>query len=204
MTDLGFGIVDRRSVLAILLAIFVSATIIGNPIPIDTSTAPSLFTSLVVLTGFIYITRSIGRIIIALICAFLFTPLILYEIVKSTPSHINIGVHGIEERRNFGKILQDTLSGLKRLIWNPLAHEQEWERGYTIHFMILGVLDRLAFIGLVVLYTFPQLSATRQVIGITGIVLMLLVYILKGGFTLVLKDAIKKAEEDHSALIPRS
>jgi hypothetical protein len=61
MTDIGFGMMDKRSVAAILFALAL-AGIIGLKIPIDTSSFGALFVDIVLLTGALYAARSMLRL----------------------------------------------------------------------------------------------------------------------------------------------
>lgn len=61
MTDIGFGMVDKRSVAAILFAL-VLASVLGLKIPVDTTSVRGLFADIVLLTGALYLGRSVLRL----------------------------------------------------------------------------------------------------------------------------------------------
>jgi hypothetical protein len=53
MTDLGFGLADRRSVFAVLFTLAAASLAFGNPLPVDGSGAAAFFVSALSLVGFL-------------------------------------------------------------------------------------------------------------------------------------------------------
>lgn len=67
MSDIGFGLIDRRTVITVLFTIVLANLLFGMEIPIDTATVGSLFIGLVILTGYLYLVRSAFRLPVALV-----------------------------------------------------------------------------------------------------------------------------------------
>lgn len=65
MTDVAFGIIERRTIIVVLFSIVLASIILGLPLPIRITNAQSLFIDLVLLTGYIYFMRSLLRLPIA-------------------------------------------------------------------------------------------------------------------------------------------
>lgn len=79
MTDFGFGLIDRRTVIAVLFTLVLANRYFNNPLPIDISSVDRLFASLIVLTGFFYIARIVARLGIATSLALLMLPLYIIQ-----------------------------------------------------------------------------------------------------------------------------
>jgi hypothetical protein len=79
VTDFGFGLVDRRTVIAVLFTLVLANQYFSNPLPLDTSSVDRLFASLIILTGFFYIGRIIVRLGIATSLAILMLPLYIIQ-----------------------------------------------------------------------------------------------------------------------------
>lgn len=211
MTDLGFGLADRRSVMIILFT-FVSVSILfGNSIPIDASSATTAFFGLAILTGFFYLTRTVFRIFAAVAFTFLLLPLYLHR--------FNSDWYGdLQGLQRSLKVVLRALSETVRLgLVYPLFRFQEWGTDNSDRFnlyydtilpglgiKLLGVLDRLFLVAIAYASTLPSLPIGRERLGLVGIGLMIVVYIITGRFTLTLKDAFHKAEEQHDELVGAS
>jgi len=66
MKDLGFGVIDRHTIVGALFTMVIAQVLLGFRIPVDTSSADQLFIDLIILTGYIYIALSIFRLPIAI------------------------------------------------------------------------------------------------------------------------------------------
>lgn len=211
MTDLGFGVVDKRSVLVVLFVIGVSNILFGNPLPINTTDALSLFLSLLLLTGFISVTRSAARVLLAISASVLLLPLAVrrntwYRSEKGTSS----GIRGLI--LNIGAGFRDTWSS-----WfvKPLFYRRDWclyvidervderfadrySRSATrsVALGILGVLDRIALVALAYASTVPSAATWVVQLGEIGIAILTLTYVISRHFTLVLEDATHRSEKD--------
>ena len=54
--NLGFGILGRRTVLAVLFSFVLSIYLLGNALPFDDASTITLFFGLVLFTGYLYLT----------------------------------------------------------------------------------------------------------------------------------------------------
>jgi hypothetical protein len=208
MTDLGLGIVDRRSVLVVLFTVLLSQVIVGNTLPLDTASVQGLFASLVIFTGFVYTARVSCRTVICLALTLLLIPFSLYSAVRrrsSPPTEQRLRRLRILTRILASAVWRSLVVG----VWRPLAIQPEWgwyydpyhERYREPLLGALGVLDRLLLLAIAYTSTLPQLGTWRVILGAAGIVGLLLVYVATGRFTFVLKDALHKTEEDQERLI---
>jgi len=62
MRDLGFGMVDRRTVAAVLFTLVLAQQVLGLQMPINTTDVRQLFVDLVLFTGFLYACRTLVRL----------------------------------------------------------------------------------------------------------------------------------------------
>lgn len=229
MTDLGFGLADRRSILVVLFVFIISSLVFGNPFPVDSSSATSLFIGLIILTGFIYISRTVFRIFITTVYGLVFIPHEIFIAYKSKatfdindpPSNSNsdylknkhksfIGYFNkLKIWKKISIITAIILEGLRESFHNrlflPLLIERDWNwNPYRYDLIFLGVLDRVFLIAISYIATLPAIIPERQKIGLFGIGFLLLIYIVGGSFTLILVDGFRKAEEDHQELVRAS
>lgn len=58
MTDIGFGLINRRIIIVTLFCMVISVSVLNNQLPIRTTNATSIFIDIVLLTGYIIILRS--------------------------------------------------------------------------------------------------------------------------------------------------
>lgn len=157
MTDLGFDFVDRRSVIVVLFTLGLSYFVIGNPLPIDTSNALSIFLGLLVFTGFIYCARTIPRLCLTLVYFVLRIP-------------FDIATYFFEERTKLRG-----LRGIILIIGKGVSHSflfgfqipnfifRDWKFRISyrdteitlIPIGILGIIDRLFLIAISYLATIP-------------------------------------------------
>lgn len=206
MTDLGFGIVDRRSVLVVFFTLLLSQAIFGITIPIDTTSVLGLFSNLLILTGFIYASRVICRILMAVVYTAFRFPFDLSTTKKDPPFRWD--KQQPRGLRRFFAIFKGAVSRSLLLgIQYPLAEERNWRWNrhngtyYDLGLGILGVIDRLLLIGIAFASTIPQLFTWRVFLGGAGVLALLVIYVATGRFTFVLMDALHKTEKDQERLI---
>jgi hypothetical protein len=204
MNDLGFGIVDKRSVLIVLFTLGLSKLMFGYDIPIDTSNFVTAFLGLLVLTGFIYATRSIVRLALAACSLVIRIP---YDLVANFKNR-NIKMRGLR-----GGILIFILSLSESFVFGfvyPSFLNREWKFGgyyyepvrlMNFELGVLGALDRLFLIGIAFSTTVPSLAIELRMFGFWGILVMLLIYVLTGTFSFILDDSILRAELQHKELV---
>ncbi len=210
MTDLGFGLADRRSVLIVLFTLVFSNFVFGNPIPVDMTNAATAFIGLIILTGFVYFARNILRLILALIYSVLRIPFDQYSSFKKWRQELEwgrgpSGLRGIITTF-YKAILNSFLVGFSE----PSFFVRNWKFRYSHYdrsfgLGVLGLLDRVLLVGIAFAATMPSLTGTVQNLGLLGIGLLLLVYVVSGKFTLIVYDALHRAElereAEHSSLV---
>jgi len=200
MTDLGFGVVDRRSVLVLLFSLGLSTLLLGNPIPIDTTNLLTAFLGLLLLSGFVYSARSLVRLSLAVVHTVL---LLLSGVVlslRSSPKKA-LGLRGV--LIGFAQTIHASVS------WGfitPLFELREWKFEYhygsslyptPVRFPTLGVmgfLDRALLVGIAIVATLPQYAAIVKSVGFVGIAALIVLYVVTGKFSFVLEDAMYKTE----------
>ena len=123
MTDLGFGFVDRRSVLVILFSLGISYLLLDNPIPIDTSNAITAFLSLVVITGFIYAARTVLRLILALLSTFV---LIAVNSLRVLYSSIRAYRSTDQHRSAIGEVKEAVIQGFSQGFLRLILKNRDW------------------------------------------------------------------------------
>lgn len=196
MTDLGFGLVDRRSVLVVLFVLGVSHLFLGNPIPIDTTDAVSAFLSLIVLTGFIYASRSLLRIGVTAGYTALRLPFDAYRGFKERDS----------EKRGLRGFIIIVVSSIKNSILlgfiYPSFIRRDWKFQYKIRdysvtsfkYGFLGIIDRTLLIGVAYAATDSRFAGQFQIFGLLGVALMIGIYVISGSFSLIIDDAMRQSE----------
>ncbi len=219
MTDLGFGLADKRSILVVLVVFFLAYAFFGYAIPIDSTSAVGLLSSLVVLTAFLFLCRNSARLILALIAAILSIPFYLIggflsrwrfdEFYLANPPRSDEEPARPNPRAKW--TLQDTKEAVGSAVHDivlsvliPLfIRDWEWDaRGFpSPRLFVLGLLDRLCLIGIAFLPTLPAVRPYVQTAGIFGMILMLITYVISGRYTLLLWDASHKTEVEHDELV---
>ena len=230
MTDIGFGLIDRRTVIVVLFSMVIAQLLFGLIIPVDTTNVGNLFIDLVLLTGYLYLARSAYRFPVAV--------LISIPIVVDNAKDIIQGL--LQERKESAqsdtsnaivKGLKTSLTWVLLLILTPVLSLLgllyltftfgEWiEDGYTainslpwgifgfiasykkIADFILGTLDRIGLIFIAVVATMPNLNHLVKGIGIGGLLIMVAVFTLRGDFTALVKDILEKKKEDKKESTP--
>jgi hypothetical protein len=111
-------------------------------------------------------------------------------------------------RRDVSTVVRATRAQFLYGVLYPLSarnwYDAEKHRGYGdgYYMLLLAILDRVCLIGIALAATYPKFSTLLQTMGIAGLGLMLLAYLATGRFTLLLLDAVHKAELDHYDLVP--
>jgi hypothetical protein len=196
MTDLGFGFADRRSVVIVLFTFLLSTVLFKNPVPIDLSTPLAAFVSVALVTGAIYLARTLLRI-----------PLVLFGGLLSVPFNM---IYYLKEgipptRREMAKLFLGVTRDTFWMAYASLFKNQEWHWGADTYFGnetligLLGVFDRAALVALAYIATLPSMPQTVQTSGVIGIAFLMVVYVVTGRFSFILKDALHKSEEEQAA-----
>jgi hypothetical protein len=211
MTDLGFGLADRRSVFAVLFTLAAASLAFGNPLPVDGSGAAAFFVSALSLVGFLIGARMLSRLGLTAVYFLLRLP---FDIASA--GHLPDSSEEDDRRtattspRRQARRVELTLGrrlavgfahALRWSMFVPLFIEQEWEwryGGYLFALGVLGVCDRLALIAISFAATVPALAALRGPITLAGLAVLLVAYVVTGRFTVFLKDAAHKEEVEHA------
>lgn len=185
MKELGFGLVDQRTVIVVLITATLSTLLFGFTFPLDLSSVINSFYGLVTLTGYLYFARTIIRF-----------PFALFISSKAAVKGRDF-IYGYKHDKNE---LYDRLQRLPRWLDNDrlisfilaFFDSNNW-KGF------LGFFDRLCLIASVVLATIPNLGQTLMKIGgVIGLCFMILIYLFAGTFSFLVDDAIKKAAEERA------
>jgi hypothetical protein len=210
MTDLGFGLADRRSVFAVLITLAGASLITGNPLPVDGSGPAAFFVSTLTLLGFLIGARMLSRLALATVYFLLRLPSDLASADRlpdqrpwedlsasaAAPDRPSSGTP-LTAGRRLGRGLAHAL---RWGILVPLLIEQDWEwryGGYLLALGVLGVCDRVALVAIAFAATVPSLTAVRNPIALAGLTVVLAAYVVTGRFSVFLKDAVHKGEADH-------
>lgn len=225
MKDIGFGLIDRRTVIIVLFTLVLANVIFGYQIPVDIQNVGNLFIGLIVLTGYIYLARTIYRLPVALVFAIL-------VIVKDTKSY--------QKRKNDGnksQTLENKRSSFlrkfvvvvaKSIIWvirfvfvilplyvfftlsiiftfeDTKEHEFisympakiNYSSAITIQ-KVFRILDRIGIVCIAALATIPYFSNLVKIIGVGGLLAMVVIFTFRGDFTALIKDALEVKEDDN-------
>jgi len=203
MSDLGFGIVDRRSVLAVLFALGLSKVFLGYDIPIDTSNFLTAFIGLLLLTGFIYATRSILRLGLTALSFIVRFP---YDVIsgfvyrgknlRGLRGVIIVIITSLRDSFLFGFFFPSFVAK----DWKYKEYNMEYSdyyinsKSFAVQLGALGILDRIILVGISLFATIPVLGEVVKTIGFYGITFMVTIYIVTGSFSFILDDAILKGE----------
>lgn len=211
MTDLGFGLADRRSVFAVLFTLAAASLAFGNPLPVDGSGATAFFVSALSLIGFLIGARMLSRLTLAAVYFVLRLPFDLASaghLPDQVPWEDLPAAAAAPDRPSTGtkltlgrRLYRGLAHALRWGVLVPLLIEQDWEwryGGYLLALGVLGVCDRVALIAIAFAATVPSLAAVRDQVALAGIIILLAAYVVTGRFTVLLKDAVHKAEEDHA------
>lgn len=199
MTDLGFGLVDRRSVLIVLFTLGLSNLVLGYSLPLDVSNALSAFLGLVLLTGFIYGVRSILRIVVLAIFVMLRFPYELFDHFRDLRKRLP-GLRGIflisgrAAKHSFLEGFVEPAFSVRDWRFYEEREIAYYETKFNRKYGFLGVIDRMLLVGVAFAATMPLLSGYVRLLGVIGTLTLILLYIVTGSFSLVLDDAMKKAE----------
>ena len=175
MTDLGFGLADRRSVFAVLFTLAAASLLFGNPLPVDGSGAAAFFVSVLALIGFLIGARMLSRLALAAVYFLLRLPFDLASADRLPDPDAGEPSPGRDRRparrSAAGSAQRRPPAGPRlphALRWSmfvPLLIEQDWEwryGGYLFALGVLGVCDRLALIVIAFAATVPALAAAAR------------------------------------------
>ncbi|MBK9925294.1 MAG: hypothetical protein IPP66_08365 [Anaerolineales bacterium] len=183
MKDLGFGLVEQRTVIVVLMTATL-CHILGLTFPLHTDNILLAFIDLIFLTGYIYLVRSIIRFPFAFGAG----------VWKAAKQDEEVLERCSESTQRFYLKTKDKYSFAGRIIVfiMTLIDQSIW-KGY------LGFIDRLSLIAITVLVTIPTIGQSLMTIGGSiGVFTMLLIYLIGGTFSFIVEDALKKSADEHT------
>ena len=183
MKDLGFGLVEQRTVIVVLMTATL-CRLFGLNFPLHTDNILLAFVDLVFLTGYIYIGRSIIRFPFAFFIGIrnafkgYYGRLRLYDEYQYK---VQVTIRG--KNIDFRRLLIFLATLIEQSIW----------KGF------LGFIDRVSLIVITVLVTLPTIGQTLMItVGSIGIVSMLLIFLISGTFSFIVEDALKRSADQHA------
>jgi hypothetical protein len=216
--DVGLGLVDRRTVVVIVFTMVLATTLTGNhQLPLDTNNAVNFFVDLVLLVGYFYCTRSIYRFPVALVMSFaeLWDSDIIWP--RKQLHELEINPHKIRfaglKKFSLTMILFLTtplflLFLLPLMVFSFGNWVEDWadarkftsqitdDRFWPSLVLTAGVLDRFGVVMIAVFATVPVLRPVITGLGTIGIILLVVIFTIRGNFTALVKDILQiEAEE---------
>ena len=183
MKDLGFGLVEQRTVIVVLMTATL-CRLFGLDFPLHTDNILLAFVDLVFLTGYIYIGRSIVRF-----------PFAFFIGIRKAVKWDYGGLRLYEKYQyNFCPTIRGKDRDFRRvLIFLATLVDQNIWKGF------LGFIDRISLIVITVLVTLPISGQTLMItVGSIGIASMLLIYLTSGTFSFIVEDALKRSADQHA------
>lgn len=217
MTDIGFGLIDRRTVIVVLFSMVLSQVLWNNQFPIDTTSVSSIFLGLVFLTGYLYLARSIYRLPVALVLSIIFMPSFSKDTIAPWPQERlrklkeDAGQIRFKRFKEFAlRVILYVGVPLVTLLGIPLfvfyfgkavdQASKEWGNRDSIREAVIatvfGALDRIGLVAISALATVASFRPVVIELGIIGLILMLAIFVFRGDFSGLIRDILEKQESD--------
>jgi hypothetical protein len=158
--NMGLGVFDRASLLAIAVVIFMSCYVLGNPLPLDVATGATIVTSLLLLGGYLLAVRIIIGIPVVLL---VLGGYMLLALRLDAPGRFQI------DRLTTGVPNAPTQLGL--------------------------ICMRLVLLFAAFSATLPQTAPIRNNVGLAGLGLILIIFVLRGGLEPATSDDSDDSEK---------
>jgi hypothetical protein len=193
---------------------------LGNQLPVNTGDAKELFVSIVLFTGFILLSYSIYRLPFAIIYALVRGGSASYESAKDV---VIYAFNKDKSRWRYAKfvgsaVLRILVTAIYLVTLLPLLlfifgkwiddvnfHQMSQnqlstasnERVKKEHLIksVVRFFDRLGIIGITFWATLPQMTPQVKIIGLLGLGFAILIYLIRGDFSFVLKDNIGEQDK---------
>lgn len=214
MTDIGLGLIDRRTVVIVLFTMVLAQVLFGLPMPIDTTNLGAAFIDLVILTGYLYISRSAYRFPFALILSgTLLDNVDWYSFGFGLHSSFKMPEQPDDKHKSklfIKKLLRvmlwpviflgNAIIYLAKILiivfsfetWvSDYRHPSPKYRGSRTIRQIFAILDRVGLFLIALLTTMPGLHSFVRTTGIVGLIIMMVIFAARGDFTALVKDSIK-------------
>jgi hypothetical protein len=199
MKDIGFGILDRYTVIIVIIVLALANFAFGLEIPLDTSNATQLVFSLVIFTGYLYLARSLVRLPVAIIKATIVVQDTFGTSSRRYQSFWEILLEKVMDFFLYLRYLPFTLYFTFLLILdfsNP-QFDKEYPskriskiKKRTGFINSLAIIDRLSVILIVIAALLEETKLFVEVLGIVGASMLLLVFLFKGNFSALLQDEL--------------
>jgi len=202
MKDIGLGILDPYTVVIVLVTLVLAQVLLGYPVPLDTTNATSLFISLAIFTGYIYLARSIIRAPVMGIKAFLYINE-KFDPLGALQPHGRWFVYLKSFFRNligffrhlwllpvYWLLLVFDFSGAAYQDANPDGRLRPLLENKRLRF-ILNILDRSSIIIVTFLVVLPPLQGYLNGVGIAGIIFMTVLFVFRGDFSGLIQDELQ-------------
>lgn len=219
MTDIGFGLINRRIIIVTLFCMVISVSVLNNQLPIRTTNATSIFIDIVLLTGYIIILRSSYLLPFALLFA-------LFGIYKEANHYIK---GSYQNKESLSKLKQGfsslvvffrTLIFFARLLPSFFYYFGKWIdepqslfSNYILYINKKGKLstdgifiesdtlakkfirfvrffDRVGLIGVIFLSTIPTQATFVMRAGVIGLSFAVIIFLFRGDFSFIVKDNV--------------
>jgi len=155
------SVVDFRSVIAIALTLTFAHAGLGRDLPFDASPPLPFLASLLLFTGYLYLMRSLVRLPFALVIT----------VRRTRHAYLQ---HGLDRRESLRDGFVRGFLDTRRWTVPPLAS-----------------IDRLSVVGFTLLATTPYLGLFAvRLGGLIGIGFLLLLYLFRGTFSLLVDDGL--------------
>jgi len=218
MSDLDLGIIDRRTVIVAIIIFVLAGLLVQYQIPVNTGDFIQLFIDIALLVGYVYLARSVFRLPLYLVLALpsaisfgrivsdgLLAPHIAPDSSTSQPQPTKPSTSKV---RAPVRILTWFLTGVVALVVLPflLVSFKEFRLSnirvsfgkgkYLWVTLVLGIIDRLALVAIIFLAAHPVYRTQAQWLGVCGLILMLVVYVIGGSFTYIVRDELDPKKND--------
>jgi len=213
MKDLGFGIFDRRTVIVILFTIVIVNIVLQYDLPIRINNAGELFVDLILLTGYLYLARmllrfpfafifwiigfisSFTRFISSLIDGSFFKNNLFYLPTSDTDRVLSKGknlksklkVVAIKIAQMPAKLIVDLWASAAMMEY--YYYDKPYEGGGLL-LLLFGFFDRACLVAIVVFATLPKYTLITKMLGLSGLFVVIAIYLFTGKFSISLQDKI--------------
>jgi len=210
MTDVGFGLFDRRTVLVVLFTMVIAQVLWNLQIPLNTASAGNFFADLVLLTGYLYLGRSVYRLPAALVASLGMTPFLVWPAARRMNKRLSQPAdkahhlfmrkleHLILKLALYTTIILRALVLIPSLVisfnlWGKAVEKalSEMSNHFRLISAFLGAIDRIGVIVITLVAMIPGTQPVIRTSGVVGLILMLILYIARGDFAALIQDAIQ-------------
>lgn len=197
MKDIGLGILDRYTVVIVIIVLALSNLVFGLTVPFDTSNATQLIFSLVIFTGYFYLARSIVRLPVAIV-----TAILVFDELMGNVGPSYRGFSGLWNRIvGFFASIWSTpvwifLTALLTLDFSnpqfdlnyPSKRIAKIKKSWFAEFLL--IIDRLSVVLIAFIVMLKDAQPFVQILGIIGASVLLVFFLFRGHFSALLPDQL--------------